>query len=150
MLPSNAWPPPLLRRPRGGKYVQSQAATASATVSTVGTTITSAPASSACWISRSLLYATRTPGTALAYGQVRHMRAAFPQSRWSCCISVQMKSYPAFAIAQYVAGSVALNSVPPVTLRPCCIFNLTGFQIFVPGGGSNAGPYFHEAGSNGP
>ena len=33
------------------------------------------------------------------------------------------------AIAQYVAGSVALNSVPPVTLPPCINFNLTGFQI---------------------
>jgi alkanesulfonate monooxygenase SsuD/methylene tetrahydromethanopterin reductase-like flavin-dependent oxidoreductase (luciferase family) len=30
--------------------------------------------------------------TARANGQVRHMRAAFSQSRWSCCISVQMKS----------------------------------------------------------
>ena len=68
------------------------------------------------------------------------MRAAACQSRWSCCISVQMKSYPAFASAQYVAGSVALNSVPPVTLPPCCIFNLTGFQIFDPAGGLNAAP----------
>ena len=36
--------------------------------------------------------ATRTPGTAFAYGQVRHMRATAPQSRSLCCISVQMKS----------------------------------------------------------
>jgi hypothetical protein len=40
--------------------------------------------------------------------------------------------------------------VPPVTLPPCIIFNFTGFQIFVPAGGSKAGPNFHFAGSNGP
>jgi hypothetical protein len=34
----------------------------------------------------------RTPGTALACAQVRHIRAVACQSRWSCCISVQMKS----------------------------------------------------------
>src|SRR5262245_6010547 len=78
------------------------------------------------------------------------MRAAAPQSRSLCCISVQMKSYPAFAIAQYVAGSVALNSVPPVTLPPWFIFTFTGFQIFDPAGGSKAGPYFHVLGLNGP
>ena len=49
-----------------------------------------------------------------------------------------------------VAGSVPLKNVPPVTLPPCIIFSLTGFQIFAPGGGLNAGPYFHLAGSNGP
>jgi hypothetical protein len=54
------------------------------------------------------------------------------------------------AIAQYVAGSVALKSVPPVTLPPCIIFSFTGFQIFAPAGGLNAGPYFHVDGSNGP
>ena len=61
-----------------------------------------------------------------------------------------MKSYPALAIAQYVAGSVALNSVPPVTLPPCINFTLAGFQIFAPGGGLNADPYFHVDGSKGP
>ena len=45
---------------------------------------------------------------------------------------------------------MALNSVPPVTLPPCIIFSFTGFQIFAPAGGLNAGPYFHVAGSNGP
>jgi hypothetical protein len=49
-----------------------------------------------------------------------------------------------------VAGSVALNSVPPVTFPPCSIFSFTGFQTLVPAGGVNAGPYFHVAGSNGP
>src|SRR6476660_5740219 len=78
------------------------------------------------------------------------MRATSSQSRESCCISVQMKSYPALAIAQYVAGSVALKSVPPVTLPPSIIFTLTGFQTFEPGGGLNAGPYFQVAMSNGP
>src|SRR5688572_32569750 len=61
-----------------------------------------------------------------------------------------MKSYPASAIAQYVAGSVALNSVPPVTLPPWSIFSFTGFQILAPAGGVKAGPYFQVAGSNGP
>src|SRR4051794_31478855 len=61
-----------------------------------------------------------------------------------------MKSYPAFAMAQYVAGSVALNSVPPVTLPPCIIFSFTGFQILAPSGGLNAVPYFQLAALNGP
>src|SRR5689334_465906 len=78
------------------------------------------------------------------------MRATACQSRESCCISVQMKSYPALAIAQYVSGSVELNTVPPVTLPPCIIFNFTGFQIFDPGGASNAVPYFHDEGLKGP
>ena len=34
---------------------------------------------------------------------------------------------------------MALNTVPPVTLPPCIILSLTGFQIFAPGGGLNAG-----------
>jgi hypothetical protein len=37
-----------------------------------------------------------------------------------------------------------------VTLPPCCIFTLTGFQIALPAGGSNAVPYFQVAASNGP
>src|SRR5689334_23220841 len=78
------------------------------------------------------------------------MRATDSQSRALCCISVQMKSYPALAIAQYVSGSVALNSVPPVTLPPCIILSFTGFQIFDPAGGLKAGPYFQAAASNGP
>jgi len=82
----------LLRRPSGGKYVQLRASIASLLESIVGTTMTRAPASSACWISRSSVYATRTPGTAFAYGHVRHMRATASQSRSLCCISVQMKS----------------------------------------------------------
>ena len=45
---------------------------------------------------------------------------------------------------------MALNSVPPVTLPPCSILSFTGFQIFAPGGGLNAVPYFHVAGSKGP
>src|SRR5215510_11825532 len=49
-----------------------------------------------------------------------------------------------------MAGSVALNRVPPVTLPPCIILSFTGFQIFDPSGALNAGPYFHVAGSNGP
>src|SRR5262245_9488670 len=61
-----------------------------------------------------------------------------------------MKSYPAFAIAQYVAGSVALKTVPPVTFCPAIIFSFTGFQIFVPGGALNAGPYFQSFGSSAP
>ena len=52
--------------------------------------------------------------------------------------------------AQYVAGSVALKSVPPVTLPPCVILTFTGFQTCAPAGELNAGPYFHVAGSNGP
>ena len=47
-------------------------------------------------------------------------------------------------------GSLAPKNVPPVTLPPCIIFSFTGFQIFAPGGGLNAGPYFQVAGSNGP
>src|ERR1041384_5756957 len=78
------------------------------------------------------------------------MWATASQSRASCCISVQMKSYPAFAIAQYVAGSVALNSVPPVTFSPRLIFSFTGFQIFEFAGAFHAVPYFHWVGSNGP
>src|SRR5262245_1108289 len=61
-----------------------------------------------------------------------------------------MKSYPALAIAQYVAGSEALKSVPPVSFAPCCIFSRTGFQTCDDGGGLNAGPYFHVAGLKGP
>src|SRR2546425_9474111 len=53
-------------------------------------------------------------------------------------------------MAQYVAGSVALNTVPPVTLPPCINLSFTGFQILEPCGGLNAPPYFHVAGSNGP
>src|SRR5213594_3045657 len=53
-------------------------------------------------------------------------------------------------MAQYVAGSVALKSVPPVTLPPCIIFSLTGFQICDPEGGLNAGPYFQFAALNTP
>src|SRR2546421_5455823 len=49
-----------------------------------------------------------------------------------------------------MAGSVELKSVPPVTLPPCIIFSFTGFQTFEPAGASNAVPYFHVAGSNGP
>src|SRR5829696_2121224 len=61
-----------------------------------------------------------------------------------------MKSYPAFAIAQYVAGSVAENNVPPVTFPPCCSFTLTGFQTFDPAGALKLVPYFHAAGSKTP
>jgi len=78
------------------------------------------------------------------------MRATASQSRSLCCISVQMKSYPALAIAQYVAGSVALKTVPPVTLPPCMILSFAGFQIFAPAGGLNAVPYFQAAALNGP
>jgi hypothetical protein len=49
-----------------------------------------------------------------------------------------------------VAGSVALNTVPPVTLPPCIIFSLTGFHTCEPVGGLNAGPYFQLAGLNAP
>src|SRR3989442_15586219 len=52
-------------------------------------------------------------------------------------------------MAQYVAGSVALNTVPPVTLPPCINLSFTGFQILEPCGGVNAPPYFHVAGANG-
>src|SRR3954463_16440205 len=78
------------------------------------------------------------------------MRATCSQSRALCCISVQMKSYPAFAIAQYVSGSVALNNVPPVTLPPCIIFSFTGFQIGELAGGLKLAPYFQAAASKGP
>src|SRR5262245_21216486 len=61
-----------------------------------------------------------------------------------------MKSYPALAIAQYVAGSVALNSVPPVTLPPSIILSFTGFQTFAPSGRLNAAPYVQVVRSNGP
>src|ERR1019366_555419 len=50
---SKAWPPPRLRLPSGGNMVQSLAAVPSSTERTVGITITSAPRSIACWISRS-------------------------------------------------------------------------------------------------
>jgi hypothetical protein len=53
-------------------------------------------------------------------------------------------------MAQYVEASPAPKNVPPVTLPPCSIFSFTGFQIFEPGGGSKAVPYFHVVGSNGP
>src|SRR5438105_15605512 len=78
------------------------------------------------------------------------MRATCSQSRELCCISVQMKSYPALAIAQYVSGSVALNKVPPVTLPPCIILSFTGFQIFEFAGELKFGPYFQAAASNAP
>jgi hypothetical protein len=68
----------------------------------------------------------------------------------SCCISVQMKSYPAFANAQYVDASLAANNVPPVTFCPAISFSFTGFQIFEPEGAFQAGPYFHVFMSNGP
>ena len=75
----------------GGKYVQSTAACASSTLSTVGTTMTAAPMSVACWISRSSAYATRAPGAA-GPGQVRHSRATCSHEVASCCISTHMKS----------------------------------------------------------
>src|SRR5438874_7855782 len=50
-------------------------------------------------------------------------------------------------MAQYVDGSVELNTVPPVTLPPCIILSFTGFQILASAGGRNCGPYFHVAGS---
>src|SRR5215813_3917077 len=75
------------------------------------------------------------------------MRATASQSREPCCISVQMKSYPALAMAQYVIGSVEPKKVPPVTFSPRIIFSLTGFQIPEFGGASKAGPYFQVAGS---
>src|SRR5215813_6949834 len=53
-------------------------------------------------------------------------------------------------MAQYVAGSVALNTVPPVTFWPAIIFSFTGFQILLPGGALNAGPYFQLFGSSAP
>jgi len=52
------------------------------------------------------------------------------------------------AIAQYVSGLSELNTVPPVTFSPFIILIITGFQILEFGGGSNAGPYFHLAGSS--
>src|SRR3984885_14937703 len=61
-----------------------------------------------------------------------------------------MKSQPAFAIAQYVAGSVELNTVPPVTFPPSFIFAITGFQIFASAGGLVFGPNFHVASSGNP
>src|SRR5580704_7020192 len=70
------------------------------------------------------------------------MLATLSQSRVLCCISVQIKSYPAFAIAQYVEGSEAAETVPPVTFSPRIILSFTGFQIFAFGGGSNRWPYF--------
>jgi hypothetical protein len=52
------------------------------------------------------------------------------------------------AIAQYVSGLSELNTVPPVTFSPFIILIITGFQILEFGGASNAGPYFHLAGSS--
>src|SRR6516162_2793862 len=60
---------------------------------------------------------------AFACGHVRHMRATASQSREPCCISFQMKSYPALAMAQYVTGSVEPKKVPPVTFSPRIIFS---------------------------
>ena len=37
-----------------------------------------------------------------------------------------------------------------MTLPPCCIFNLAGFQTFDPAGALKAVPYFHVAGSKAP
>src|SRR5438309_6893261 len=48
-------------------------------------------------------------------------------------------------MAQYVSGSVELNTVPPVTLPPAINFNLTGFQIFELAGALKAGPYFQAS-----
>jgi hypothetical protein len=45
---------------------------------------------------------------------------------------------------------VALNTVPPVTFWPAIIFSLTGFQILLPLGASNAGPYFQLSGLSAP
>ena len=53
-----------------------------------------------------------------------------------------MKSYPAFAMAQYVVGSMPDDTVPPTSLPPDISLILAGFQIFVPGGGVKALPYF--------
>src|SRR5688572_25141951 len=53
-------------------------------------------------------------------------------------------------MAQYVDGSVAPKTVPPVTLPPCCNFSFAGFHTFDPAGASKAGPYFHVDGSNAP
>jgi hypothetical protein len=78
------------------------------------------------------------------------MRETASQSRALCCISVQIKSYPAFAIAQYVSGVSVLSTVPPVTFSPFIILIITGFQIPAFAGASYAGPYFHFAGSSGP
>src|ERR1700761_5556381 len=47
-----------------------------------------------------------------------------------------------------MAGSVALKSVPPVTLPPAFIFSITGFQILAPGGESQALPNFQVLSSN--
>src|SRR5882672_8702229 len=49
-----------------------------------------------------------------------------------------------------MAGSLTFHTVPPTSLPPCISFSLAGFQIFAPGGGLNAGPYFHDGMSYGP
>src|SRR6476646_9874427 len=53
-------------------------------------------------------------------------------------------------MAQYVVGSVALNTVPPVTFWPAIIFTFTGFHTLAPAGALNAGPYFQLFGSSAP
>ena len=65
----------------------------------------------------------------MACGQAFHIFATASQSRVLCCISVQMKSYPAFAIAQYVSGVSVEKTVPPVTFSPFIILIITGFQM---------------------
>jgi hypothetical protein len=43
-----------------------------------------------------------------------------------------MKSYRHWPSRSRPLGSVALNTVPPVTFSPRIIFSFTGFQIFEP------------------
>src|SRR5579875_3442022 len=53
-------------------------------------------------------------------------------------------------MAQYVSGLSELNTVPPVTFSPFIILTITGFQICLPTGESQAWPYFHLLGSRVP
>src|SRR5689334_18993352 len=54
------------------------------------------------------------------------MRATASHSREPCCISVQMKSYPALAMAQCLTESVEPKNVRPVTFSPRIIFSFDG------------------------
>ena len=49
-----------------------------------------------------------------------------------------------------MSGSVALNTVPPVTLPPAFSFAFTGFQSLGPPADWNSGPYFQVDGSTAP
>jgi hypothetical protein len=72
----------------------------SSMLSTIGTMTPRAPMSVAFWMSPSVAAGMRMKGIAGASRHAQIIRAASVYVSGLCCISIQMKSKPAFAIAQ--------------------------------------------------